>query len=154
VLNIGPHQALAVSFTPTDTIDYNSPAATTVYINVNYGFLGFQLPYAPPPTTFNVTRTMPLKWQYTNSSGAVVNSAAANPVLTIQGPYMCGGTDSAASITVNDAGASGYQYDPTTNTWQFNWQIKGNAPGCYNIYVNSQQSGQINGAFPISAVNK
>jgi hypothetical protein len=154
VLNVGQHQALAVSFTPSDTVDYNSPAVTTVYINVNYGFLGLQSPYMPPPITFNVKRTMPLKWQYTNSGGAVVNSTAANPVVMIQGPYSCGGTDSAGDITVNDAGASGYQYDTTTNTWQFNWQIKGNAPGCYDIYIKSQQSGQTNGAFPISVVNQ
>jgi hypothetical protein len=97
---------------------------------------------------------MPLKWQYTNSGGAVVNSASANPAVLIQGPYTCGGGDSAGDITVNDAGASGYQYDPTTNTWQFNWQIKGNAPGCYDIFIKSQQSGQTNGPFPIDVVNQ
>jgi hypothetical protein len=34
VLNAGPHQALMVSFTPTDTTDYTT-ASDTVYINVN-----------------------------------------------------------------------------------------------------------------------
>ena len=128
--------------------------SSTLTQQVNYGFVGFQVPYAPPPTTFNVTRTMPLKWQYTNSGGAIVNSAAANPVVIINGPYPCGGSDTAGTITVNDAGASGYQYDPGSNSWQFNWQIKGNVEGCYDIYVKGQQSGQTNGAFPISVVNK
>jgi hypothetical protein len=89
-----------------------------------------------------------------NFGGAVVNSATANPVISIYGPYACGSASSTASITVNDAGSSGYQYDTTTNTWQFNWQVKGNVAGCYDIYVTSQQSGQKNGPFPISVTNQ
>jgi hypothetical protein len=133
--------------------NYNSTNGT-VHDSIVYGFVGFQAPYAPPPTTFNVMRTMPLKWQYTNSSGAVVNSAAANPIIIINGPYPCGTSDTAGTITVNDAGASGYQYDSGSNSWQFNWQIKGNVAGCYGISVKSQQSGQITGPFSISVVNK
>ncbi|HEY6126791.1 MAG TPA: YDG domain-containing protein [Candidatus Acidoferrum sp.] len=151
-LTVGPHSITAVYGGDLNFV--MSSSVTPVSQQVSYGFLGFQAPYAPPPTTFNVTRTMPLKWQYTNSSGNVVNSAAANPVVTIQGPYACGATDSAGTITVNDAGSSGYQYDPGSNGWQFNWQIKGNVVGCYDIYVTSQQSGQRNGPFPISVVNK
>ena len=90
----------------------------------------------------------------TDGCGVVVNSSAANPVVMIQGPYVCGTTDGAQDITfVNDAGNSGYQYDPTTNTWQFNWQIKGSPAGCYDIYIKSQQSGQTNGPYPISVVS-
>lgn len=165
----GPH-SLCIFFAKGAVFEFTCTAFVAMYTNsdgnfvgstsstltqqVNYGFVGFQVPYAPPPTTFNVTRTMPLKWQYTNSGGAIVNSAAANPVVIINGPYPCGGSDTAGTITVNDAGASGYQYDPGSNSWQFNWQIKGNVEGCYDIYVKGQQSGQTNGAFPISVVNK
>jgi hypothetical protein len=131
-----------------------SSSLTPVSQQVSYGFLGLGNPYSPPPTTFNVKRTMPLKWQYTNASGAVVNSASANPAVIINGPYACGGTDNAGTITVNDAGNSGYQYDPGSNSWQFNWQIKGNVAGCYDIYIKSQQSGQVTGPFPISVVNQ
>ncbi|HZS90342.1 MAG TPA: Ig-like domain repeat protein, partial [Chloroflexota bacterium] len=134
--------------------NFNGSTSTTLVQQVNYGFLGLQSPYAPPPATFNVKRTMPLKWQYTDNNGNVVNSSTANPQVIIYGPYTCGQPDTAGTITVNDAGSSGYQYDPTTNTWQFNWQIKGNLTGCYDIYIKSQQSGQQNGPFPISVVNK
>ena len=151
-LSVGVHNVVA-AYTNSDG-NFIGSTSSTFKQQVNYGFLGLQSPYMQPPTTFNVKRTMPLKWQYTNSGGAVVNSASANPVVMIQGPYACGGTDSSGDIIVNDAGASGYQYDPTTNTWQFNWQIKGNMPGCYDIFIKSQQSGQTNGAFPISVVNK
>ncbi len=134
--------------------NFNGSTSPALVQQVNYGFLGLQSPYAPPPATFNVKRTMPLKWQYTDNNGNVVNSSTANPQVIIYGPYTCGQPDTAGTITVNDAGSSGYQYDPTTNTWQFNWQVKGNLTGCYDIYIKSQQSGQQNGPFPISVVNK
>jgi hypothetical protein len=134
--------------------NFNGSTSSAFSQQVNYGFLGLQSPYAPPPATFNVKRTMPLKWQYTDVNGTVVNSSAANPQVIIYGPYTCGQQNTAGTITVNDAGSSGYQYDPTTNTWQFNWQVKGNAPGCYDIYIKSQQSGQTNGRFPISVGNQ
>jgi hypothetical protein len=151
-LSVGTHNVVA-AYTNSDG-NFMGSTSSTFKQQVNYGFLGLQSPYMPPPTTFNVKRTMPLKWQYTNSGGAVVNSASANPVVMIQGPYACGTANSAGDITVSDAGASGYQYDSTTNTWQFNWQVKGNAPGCYDIFIKSQQSGQTNGAFPINVVNQ
>jgi hypothetical protein len=54
---------------------------------------------------------------------------------------------------VNDAGNSGYQYNSTTNTWQFNWQVKGNLPGCYNIYIVNGQTGQISGPYAIDVIS-
>jgi sugar lactone lactonase YvrE len=141
-----------VAFAGNGNYNALSPSATQAFA-ITFGFIGLQAPYAPPPTTFNVTRTMPLAWQYTNAGGTVVNSAAANPQVVISGPYACGQAAAASDITVNSAGASGYQYSTTTNTWQFNWQIKGNAPGCYNIYIVSGETGQKAGPFPISVVS-
>jgi hypothetical protein len=142
--------SLTVSVAETANFKSFSQAQT---FTIAYGFLGLGAPYAPPPITFNVTRTMPLVWQYTNASGAVVNSAGANPGVQISGPYTCGQSDTATDITVSSAGASGYQYNGTSNTWQFNWQVKGNAPGCYNIYIVSGQTGQKTGPFPIQVTS-
>lgn len=155
-----------VSFVAVGTCSLTaSVAATTNYaaltgqpqtFNIGYGFLGLQAPYAGPPTTFNVQRTMPLAWQYTNANGVVVNSAGVTPQVQISGPYGCGTTDNAGDITVTSAGNSGYQYDSTTNTWQFNWQVKGNQPGCYNIYIVTIVNGQTlqtSMAFPISVTS-
>jgi hypothetical protein len=50
---------------------------------------------------------------------------------------------------LDDAGNSGYQYDSTTNTWQFNWKTTGLTPGTYNIYIINGASGQRDGSFPI-----
>ena len=128
-------------------------AAQSVTYQVVSTFLGFQSPYAKPPAAFKVTRTLPLIWQYTNTLGNVVASAAANPVVSISS-YPCPSNPSGAiDITVNDAGSSGYQYFPSTMTWQFNWQIKGTPAGCYNITVKDQQTGEVDGPFPIMLVN-
>jgi hypothetical protein len=151
-LAVGSHTIVAMYMNADG--NFASSTSSNLAQQVSYGFVGLENPYSPPPTTFNVKRTMPLKWQYTDSSGMVVNSAAANPVVVINGPYACGGVDGAGTIIVNDAGNSGYQYDPGSNSWQFNWQIKGSVAGCYDIYVKSQQSGQTTGPFPISVVNQ
>ena len=57
---VGPHSIAAVYGGDGNFI--GSSTSSTLTQQVNYGFVGFQVPYAPPPTTFNVTRTMPLKW--------------------------------------------------------------------------------------------
>ncbi|HKO10837.1 MAG TPA: MBG domain-containing protein [Acidobacteriaceae bacterium] len=135
------------------TTNYNGKTGAAQSFSITYGFQGLAAPYAPPPVTFNVQRTMPIVWQYTNANGAVVNSAASNPLIQISGPYTCGQSDTMGDITVNSAGSSGYQYNTTTNTWQFNWQVKGNAPGCYNIYIVNGQTGQTSGPFPIAVTS-
>ena len=137
----------------TAGLNFAAVDGTAQSFQVSYGFSGLLSPYAPPPVTFNVMRTMPLVWQYTDVHGTVVNSANANPQVQISGPFVCGGTDSATDITVSSSGSSGYQYDSTTNTWQFNWQVKGNAPGCYNIYIVSGQTSQTNGSYPIEVTS-
>jgi hypothetical protein len=113
--------------------------ATTKTVNYNvvyYGFLGLQNPYAAPPGTFKSGSAIPLKWQYIDSAGKVVNSAAANPQVLING------TPAVAS------GNSGYQYDSLTNTWQFNWKTTGFNAGTYNIQIINGQTGQEND-FPV-----
>jgi sugar lactone lactonase YvrE len=112
------------------------------------GFSGLYAPYAPPSErTFKIPSTVPLKWQYTNSSGQVISSASAAPSVKIS-PSSCGGSEG-VQVMLTDAGTSGYQYDAATSSWQFNWQTAGLAPGCYSISISSAQTGQTNGPFPV-----
>ncbi|MCZ7570514.1 MAG: PxKF domain-containing protein [Ardenticatenaceae bacterium] len=113
-----------------------------------YTFLGLYDPYAGPDArAFKINSTIPLKWQYALGD-KVVDSSGANPTVNIVGPYVCNGdTSGAETVAVTDAGASGYQYDDTTHTWQFNWQTKGRKEGCYNISVTSSLGGSP--TFPI-----
>lgn len=94
---------------------------------------------------------MPLVWQYTNANSVVVNSAAANPQVQVS---SCGSiaADTTQDITVDSAGNSGYQYNSTTNTWQF--KDSNLQPGCYNIYIVSGQTGQTNGPYAIEATSQ
>jgi hypothetical protein len=138
------------SFT-VNTSDYalNSASATATY-NVTYGFIGLLPPYVAPPKAFKMGSSIPLKWQYTDSAGNVVDSSAANPQVIINPVTLGDGVPvEGAPITVEDPGASGVRYDSLTMTWQSNWQTKGLSAGIYNIRVTRGQTEQTNGPFPI-----
>ncbi len=115
---------------------------------VPYGFLGLQPPYVPPgQKSFAIPRTVPLIWQYTDSTGEVVNSSAAAPSVRISATSCPGAAGTA--IPLDDPGSSGLQYDDESNTWQFNWKTTELSAGCYAISIGSGQTGQIDGPFPI-----
>ena len=152
---------ISVSFLPTATGSRtgtltitddatDSPQTVDLTGTGDYGFVGFLSPYQPPSAgvAYKVRSTVPLKWQYTDANDSVVESSTFAPTLQISYVGACGGGDGTA-ITVDDAGHSGYQYDSTTNTWQFNWKTKGLAKGCYNISVQTGVTSQSNGGFPI-----
>jgi hypothetical protein len=129
-----------------------SGKAGTASLQVNYGFVGLQAPYAPPSDKgFKIKSAIPLKWQYTNASNVVIPSPNAAPTVAIV-TASCVGVDGTQDIVVADAGNSGYQYDATTYTWQYNWKTTGLNAGCYNIRVNTGQTGQTAGPFLIQLV--
>jgi hypothetical protein len=136
------------TFTVTATDKAGNPATQTVTYFVHYGFIGLLPPYQAPPKAFKITSSIPLKWQYTDYSGTVVDSSAANPFVQIK-MVLAGGTSEGDPITLNDPGSSGLRYDSLSMTWQYNWQTKGLTAGIYNIRITSSQSGQTNGPFPI-----
>ena len=124
----------------------NSTNATCSYIVTFNKVTTFLQPWAPPgAVAFKINSTVPLKWQYTDYNGNIVNSANANPTVFDAG--SCGSGDT-GDTTLDYSGNSGYQYDPTSNTWQFNWKTNGSGAGCHSIEVKSGQTGQIDGAFP------
>ena len=119
-------------------------------LTIAYGFGGLQSPYAAS-RAFRIKSAIPLKWQFTNAQGAAVPSPGANPVVAISmSSSAVFGTD---TITLEDTGASGYQYDASSGTWQFNWKTTGMAPGTYYIYIQCPTTGQVIGPIPISLVN-
>ena len=134
-----PLGTTVVTWTATDDSGNSATATTTVI--AAYGFRGLLPPYVAPPKAFKIGSTIPLKWQYTDATGNVVDSSQANPSIGI--------STEGASIEVNDAGKSGLRYDSDTMTWVFNWQTKGLTAGIYSIRIISGQTGQTNGPFPI-----
>jgi hypothetical protein len=116
---------------------------------IRYGFKGLMAPYAlPGQKTFKLGRTIPLKWQYTDFDGNVVDSLDATPAVSYQ--FVGGGSGDGALVDTDDPGSSGLRYDSGTKTWQFNWQTKElSLTGIYNIWIASDLTGQVNGPFPI-----
>jgi hypothetical protein len=152
----GAFSALAVgtcvvrASTPVTT-NFNAGSADQS-VNVQYGFVGLQSPYAPPSDrAFKIKSAIPLKWQYTNASGVAVPSPNAAPAVAVVNA-TCVGLDGVQDIVVEDAGNSGYQYDPTTYMWQYNWKTTGLAASCYNIRINTGQTGQTAGPFLIQLI--
>ena len=138
----GAPQTNAGSYPVTVTVnDANYQGSATGTFTINYGFKGLLQPYAAPPSDFKTGRSIPLKWQYTDFSGNVLNSSTSTPSITI----TLGGN----SIPVGAPGKSGLQYNTITSTWQFNWQTKGLSAGTYQILITSAQTGQRNGPFAI-----
>ncbi|MGH9662358.1 MAG: thrombospondin type 3 repeat-containing protein, partial [Bryobacteraceae bacterium] len=99
-------------------------------------FGGLQAPYAAPPSSFKVGRTIPLTWQYTDAAGAVIGSAAASPTVHY-GPVACGASSGGATLDIDSPGNSGLHYDAATMTWQLNWKTTGVPAGCYAIVITS-----------------
>jgi len=135
-------------FTVSATDYAKNEATKTVTYQVGYGFVGLLSPYVAPPRAFKIGSSIPLKWQYTNSAGTVVDSSLANPRVRI---VLVGIVPPVTDdpIVVDDPGKSGLRYDSTTDMWIFNWHTKGWSPGTYWIWINSVQTGQSNGPFPV-----
>ena len=117
---------------------------------IRYGFNGLMDPYAPPEQkTFKFGRTIPLKWQYTDFDGNVVDSFDASPVVECQ--FADGGGGGGDLELTDDPGLSGLRYKSDSKTWQFNWQTKDleYGAGTYKIWITSIQTGQVNGPFLI-----
>ena len=78
-----------------------------------------------------------LEWKFT-TNGAVVNSADAQPIVTITGPGGYWKTLSGGGG--NDC--SNFEYKTRDNKWDVHWQPKNAAVGTYYVVVTSQKTGQ------------
>lgn len=146
ILNAGTY---TLSVTAAETDNYNE-ATKSVTIKVIYGFNGLLSPYAADKA-YKIKSAIPLKWQYTNSSGVAVHTPTANPLVEIFGPYTSVQTD-LETILLDDAGKSGYQYDSLTYTWQYNWKTTGLKEGLYYIRTTCMQTGQVTGLYQVRLV--
>lgn len=129
-----------VTCTASDKHSNSATATFNVIVNKKeeYGCTGLLPPYAPGKT-YKVGSTIPLKWQYTKS-GMVVATSADRPIVTYF--KQSSQTSSDSPTELNDAGASGLQYDYANNTWQFNWKTSGLASGTYSIQIKNSTTQQ------------
>ena len=154
------------SFTFRASDGSSTSTAATVSITVipginQYGFNGLLSPYQAPPKVGNLGSAQPMAWQYT-LGGVVVNTSTEMPKVTFTKMNATNNTCSSpageqtpvlnSTYFVNSAspGNSSFQYNTTTNTWQFNWQTGPPVTaGCWNVRVILDRTGQVNGPFPL-----
>ncbi len=117
--------------------NYNSSASATALHTVHAQFVGLIEPYKKDLVA-KINSTIPLKWQYADVAGTILNSASAIPMVRVYGPSAVP-PDLAevvpVLITPADPGSSGIRYNWDVSTWQFNWQTKGLGEGTYWIYI-------------------
>jgi hypothetical protein len=147
---------------PREASEYdetNNTVAIKVNVEASYLFHGLQ-----PPTDYtlyvgNAGSAVPLLWEYVGPDGLPVDSADAQPVVSVEGwvGQTCAGDligDPVVYFESNpeDPGSSGLRYDPLLKKWQINLQTKAPMePGCFHIYVSSvyQCENQPDGPFPL-----
>jgi hypothetical protein len=105
--------------------NYLSSAATLVQ-QVRYGFSGFQAPLNSN-LVFGLNRTVPIKFQLTDSSGTSLSSLSAIVSLKV---LSSRGTD-----VLGNGGGTALRYDPTAKQFIANWQTKGLSAGTYTVVL-------------------
>lgn len=101
-----------------------------------YPISGQLLPPYAPDKAFKGGSTVPIKWQYFDKDGNVIPSADFAP--QVQCGYIApDDSEPLEVVTANVTGNSGYQYDDTTMTWQFNWKTLKSMSGTYQVVITS-----------------
>jgi hypothetical protein len=123
VLSAGANQPLRVD--AAATINYNA-ANMTVYINVNYSFVGFLQPIDNLPIINSVKagQTIPVKWQLKDAVGNLIgdlSSLAPSPNGLTSVRINCDGSSTADPIEELAApGSTVFRFDGTQ--FIYNWQ--------------------------------
>jgi hypothetical protein len=132
-------------------------AIVTPLSNPTNSFNGLLSPYPAQPhtttPTFKRGSVVPLKFNWVNTAGLIVDSAAANPSVAVFPTSCLTQTPSTTPITAEDAGNSGgLRYDANTQTWTFNWSTKPLAAGCFVVRVTTSNAAYAapTNSFPIA----
>ena len=129
--SVFPSGTTTVTCTARDAALNTATKTFTVTVQLLFVFGGFQV-----PATANQGSVVPLVWQY-SSGGTVIDSRALVPVVRVRTLTNCSnGIETGVPYLNKQApGNSDFNYDVKTFTWQFNWQTKLFAVGCYNLYI-------------------
>ena len=137
------------TYTASDVDPSRTSSATVSITVVPVGYEFMNVKNLPPPagTTFkiNASGTMvDFEWRF-KMGGVVVNSRDALPSVTVVGP--AGASSTTTTYTPTACGGFAFEYNATTNTWDFDWNPKKAKAGTYYVTVTSGKTGQ---QFPAS----
>jgi hypothetical protein len=142
VLPPGANQALKVD--AAATMNYN-PATKTVYINVNYTFVGFLQPIdnIPIVNSVKVGQTIPIKWQLKDASGNLISDLGSLAASGLQSVKIA--CDNGAPIdAVEELAAPGstvFRFDGTQ--FIFNWQTTKSWTGTCRMMTVTLKDGNV-----------
>jgi hypothetical protein len=119
----------------------NTGTASFTVTVTKIGYAGLDGVYAGG--TKSINSSVPLDFGFTNASNVRVDSALAQPLVTVynSGKTTCTPSDT-GKLVASYPGASDYRYSTSGFNWQFNWKTSGLTVGCYIISVKSVQTGQ------------
>ncbi len=95
------------------------------------------------------SRSIPLYWQYGDTSGAPIDSGSADPTahIDIFGRNPDGSCAFLATpINAEDSGNSAMRYTSSSQSWKYSWKPSYGA-GCYGITIQSGLTGQEDGPY-------
>lgn len=82
---------------------------------------------------FRAGRTIPLKWLLRTADGSFVRRLSAIRFVQFASNPSCTIGAEGTAVNASSAGNSGLQLDGAV--YEFNWQTKGLAPGCYSVLI-------------------
>ena len=141
VLGAGANQALKVD--AAATINYNA-ATKTVYINVNYTFVGFLQPIDNLPMTNSAKggQTIPVKWQLKDAAGNIISDLGSLALSGLQSQriYLDGNTPADPIEELATPGATVFRFDGTQ--FIFNWQTVKSWAGTSRLMIVTLKDGK------------
>jgi hypothetical protein len=144
-------QTLSVSFAPTDTANFTSPATLSVSIYVQpltHG--GFYQPVTMSGSTvvFNAGKggsTVPMKFNVYAPDGTEITNTSIVTSTTYTSVSCSGGTTDPLDPNALATGGTSLRYDTTAHQFIFNWQTPGK--GCYKFTANLADGTRITNAY-------
>jgi len=135
------------SYTITDgDLAVSSAEVTVSVVDLvpDWGFEGLLSPWTSN-YSMQLGSVLPVKWYYTEDD-IYVDSSMANPKIDV---YLVEDCESETVIVYSEDFGSGSSDWQGVSDWHYNLDTDRPAfdVGCYNIYVKSQYTGQINGPF-------
>jgi hypothetical protein len=135
----GPHAIVPSDAVGTGLGNYNIEYVHGT-MTVAYAFGGLLEPFVEG-RVYKAGSTIPIRWQYTDASGNVIDSSAAAPVVQVQvfSSAVCAAGDPVdlTFVAIENPGNSSMSYNADTSTWHVNWKTL-KVAGCYVMKISGQ----------------